>query len=165
MLELKSSPDALEQLTDGSLADNRIGFVFTLFPVAGLFGKDGMSTVQVPTVIIGGSLDIASPVAVEQVAAFKGLTTDQKYLYLAENLSHTAELTRVALEITHPDTDVVEGFSKTQERFTDLIITLAIAYGNVYLKDDSAYLPYLTSAYVKAVSIAPVHFHLVRSIE
>ena len=164
-LELKSLPDALKKLTDGSLSDDRIGFVFTLSPVASLFGKDGMNAIQVPTVIIGGALDIASPVAVEQVAAFQGLTMAQKYLYLAENLSHTPELTRVALEITNPNIEVVEGFSQTQNLFTDLIITLAIAHGNVYLQGDNSYLPYLTSAYVETVSVEPVKFHLLRSVE
>lgn len=164
-LELKSLPDALKKLTDGSLSDDRIGFVFTLSSVASLFGKDGMNAIQVPTVIIGGALDIASPVAVEQVTAFQGLTIAQKYLYLAENLSHTPELTRVGLEITNPNIEVVEGFSKTQDLFTDLIITLAIAHGNVYLRSDDSYLPYLTSAYVETVSVEPVKFHLLRSVE
>ncbi|MEM9767848.1 MAG: alpha/beta hydrolase, partial [Cyanobacteria bacterium P01_D01_bin.71] len=37
-LELQASPNVLQQLTDGSLADDRIGFVFTLSPVSNLFG-------------------------------------------------------------------------------------------------------------------------------
>lgn len=163
-LELETSPNALQQLTDGSLADDRIGFVFTLSPVSNLFGAAGMSNIQAPTVIMGGALDIASPVALEQVNAFEGLTTVEKYLYLAQNLSHTPELTRVALAVTNPNTEVVEGFQETQNRFTELVITLAIAHGNVYLQEDDSFLPYLTSAYVETVSVEPVKLHLVRSI-
>ncbi|MEM8544638.1 MAG: alpha/beta hydrolase [Cyanobacteria bacterium P01_H01_bin.119] len=163
VLELEASPNALQQLTDGSLADDRIGFVFTLSPVTNLFGEAGMSSIQVPTVIMGGALDIASPVALEQVTAFEGLTIAQKYLYLAQNLSHTPELTRVALEVTDPNTEVIEGFKETQNRFTELVITLAIAHGSVYLQEDDSYLPYLTSAYVETVSVEPLKLHLIRS--
>ncbi|MEM9769903.1 MAG: dienelactone hydrolase, partial [Cyanobacteria bacterium P01_D01_bin.71] len=164
-LELQASPNVLQQLTDGSLADDRIGFVFTLSPVSNLFGEAGMSNIQVPTVIMGGALDIASPVALEQVVVFEGLTTAQKYLYLAQNLSHTPELTRVALEVTNPNTEVVEGFNETRDLFTNLIVTLAIAHGNVYLQDDEDFLPYLTSAYVETVSIEPIKLHLLQSVE
>lgn len=164
-LELQASPNVLQQLTDGSLADDRIGFVFTLSPVSNLFGEAGMSNIQVPTVIMGGALDIASPVALEQVVVFEGLTTAQKYLYLAQNLSHTPELTRVALEVTNPNTEVVEGFNETRDLFTNLIVTLAIAHGNVYLQNDEDFLPYLTSAYVETVSIEPIKLHLLQSVE
>lgn len=164
-LELKASPDTLQRLTDGSLADDRIGLVFTLSPVSSLFGEAGVSNIQVPTVILGGALDIASPVALEQLSTFQGLTTEQKYLYLAQNLAHTPELTRVALEVANPNTEVIEGFNATQDLFTELVITLAIAHSNVYLRDDESYLPYLTSAYVETASVEPVKLHLVRSIE
>ncbi|NEQ43813.1 MAG: alpha/beta hydrolase [Leptolyngbya sp. SIOISBB] len=163
-LELKASPNALQQLTDGSLADDRIGLAFTISPVSSLFGETGMRNIQVPTVIMGGALDIASPVAVEQVATFRGLNTAQKYLYLAEQLSHTPELTRVTLEVTNPNTEVLQGFNENQDLFTDLVITLAIAHGNVYLQEYESYLPYLTSAYVETVSVEPLKLHLVRSV-
>ncbi|MEO1300576.1 MAG: alpha/beta hydrolase [Cyanobacteria bacterium J06636_16] len=81
-LELLESPDAMQQLADGSLADERIGLVIALAPVSNLFGESGVGKIQIPVVIMGGAADVASPVALEQLTAFRGLTTSEKYLYL-----------------------------------------------------------------------------------
>lgn len=162
LLELDES--SIQQLTDGSLADERVGHVFALAPVSNLFGESGMEKIQVPVVILGGATDVASPIALEQLVAFQGLTTPEKYFYLGENLSHTPGLTRVVLSVTSPNSDVVENFNEAEELFSNLLISLAIAHAQVYLLDNESYRPYLTSAYVEAVSVEPTKLHLLRSI-
>ena len=161
VLELEES--SIQQLTDGSLADERVGHVFALAPVSNLFGENGMGKIQIPVAILGGATDVASPIALEQLVAFQGLTTPEKYFYLGENLSHTPGLTRVVLSVTNPNSDVVENFDEVEELFSNLIVSLAIAHAQVYLLNDESYRPYLTSAYVEAVSIEPTKLHLLRS--
>ena len=163
-LELQETPDAIQQLTDRSLADERVGFVMAISPVSSLFGEDGMGQIQVPVVLFGGAFDIASPVALEQLTAFQGLTTSPKYLYLGENLAHTPALTRLALNATNPNRAIVDNLEETEELFSGLVVSLAIAHSKVHLQGDEAYQPYLTSAYVEAVSQEPFKLHLLQSI-
>lgn len=162
LLELEESP--IQQLTDGSLADERVGHVFALAPVSNLFGEEGMGEIQIPVVIMGGATDVASPIALEQLVAFQGLTTPERYFYVGENLSHTPAMTRIILSVTNSSSDIVENFNEAEELFSSLIVSLAIAHGQVYLLDDESYRPYLTSAYVEAVSIEPTRLHLLRAV-
>ena len=164
MLELADSPNVIRQLTDGNLADERVGLVMAMAPVSSLFGENGMGRLQMPVVIMGGARDIATPIALEQIVAFQGLTTSQQYLYLGENLSHSPLLTRLALNTFNPNSDVIDDLDETAEIFSSLIVSLAIAHGHVYLLDNESYRPYLTSAYVEAVSVEPFKLHLLRSI-
>lgn len=163
LLELTESPQAIQQLTDGSLSDERVGLVIALAPLSNLFGEQGMGQVQIPVVIMGGAYDIATPIVLEQLTAFQWLNIPEKYFYLAENLSHTSDLTRAVLDLVYPRGDVVENFNETEEWLFNLTVTLLIAHGNHYLLGDESYRPYLTSAYVEAVSVEPTRLHLLRS--
>jgi len=159
----EGNPEAIQQLTDGSLADERVGLVLALAPVSSLFGQTGMGEIQSPTIIMGGTSDIATPIALEQVIAFQGLTTPERYLYLGDNLSHSPALTRLALNTLNPSSDIAENFDAAEELFSNLIVSVAIAHARVHLQGDESYRPYLTSSYVEAVSVEPVKLHLVRS--
>lgn len=164
LLELKASPQVLQQLTDGSLADERIGLVFALSPLSNLFGEKGMEKIQVPVVIVGGAYDIATPIVQEQLAAFQGLTTPEKYFYLAQNLSHTSALTRAVLDLAYPRSGIVDRFNASEQWLFNLMVTLLIAHGQVSLVGDETYNPYLTAAYVETVSVDPTRLHLLRSV-
>ena len=164
LLELQSSPQVLQQLLDGSLADERIGSVFALSPLSNLFGEKGMEKIQVPVVIVGGAHDIATPIVQEQLAAFQRLTTSEKYFYLAQNLSHTSALTRAILDLAYPRSGIVESFNASEQWLFNLMVTLLIAHGQVSLVGDETYSPYLTAAYVEAVSVEPTRLHLLRSL-
>ncbi|MEM9485797.1 MAG: dienelactone hydrolase, partial [Cyanobacteria bacterium P01_F01_bin.116] len=164
LLELKDSPDLLQQLTDGSLADERVGLVLVLSPLSNLFGDKGIEHLQMPVVIVGGTHDIATPIVQEQLAAFQSLTTPDKYFYLAENLSHTTALTQAILGLAYPNSGLVERFNASEPRLFNLMATLWIAHGKVSLLEEQAYSPYLTSAYVEAMSVDPTRLHLLRSL-
>ena len=164
LLELKASPQVLQQLTDGSLADDRIGSVFALSPLSNLFGEKGMAKIQIPVVIVGGAYDIATPIVQEQLAAFQGLTTSDKYFYLADNLSHTTALTRAVLDLAYPRSGIVDSFNASEQWLFNLMVTLLIAHAQVSLMGDETYTPYLTAAYVEAVSVDPTRLHLLRSV-
>ncbi|MEM9482910.1 MAG: alpha/beta hydrolase [Cyanobacteria bacterium P01_F01_bin.116] len=164
LLELKDSPDVLQQLTDGSLADERVGLVLVLSPLSNLFGDKGIEHLQMPVIIVGGTHDIATPVVQEQLAAFQSLTTPDKYFYLAENLSHTTALTQAILRLAYPDSGLVERFNASEPRLFNLMATLWIAHGKFFLLGDNTYSPYLTSAYVETVSVEPTRLHLLRTL-
>ena len=164
LLELTESPQILQQLTNGSLADERIGSVFALSPLSNLFGEKGMAKIQIPVVIVGGAYDIATPIVQEQLAAFQGLTVSERYFYLAQNLSHTTALTRAVLDLAYPRSGIVDRFNASEQWLFNLMVTLLIAHGHVYLMGDETYSPYLTAAYVETVSVEPTRLHLLRSL-
>ncbi|ESA33944.1 dienelactone hydrolase [Leptolyngbya sp. Heron Island J] len=164
LLELTESPQVLEQLINGSLADGRIGSIFALSPLSNLFGENGMGKIQIPVVIVGGAYDIATPIVQEQLAAFQWLTTSERYFYLAENLSHTSALTRAVLDLVSPRSDIVDSFDASEKWLFNLMVTLLIAHAQVSLVGDEIYNPYLTAAYVENVSVEPIKLHLLRSL-
>ncbi len=168
ILELKAvssteNQKAIQQLTDGSLRDERVGLVAAFAPLSNLLGEQGLSNIQVPVTIVGGAYDVATPIIQEQLAAFQSLATSQKYFYLAENLSHTTELTRSILELLHPSSDMAERFDQSERWFFSLAVSILIAQGKVHLAGDKSYQLFLSAAYVEAVSTAPTKLHLLRS--
>ena len=100
----------------------------------------------------------------EQLAAFQRLTTSEKYFYLAQNLSHTSALTRAIPDLAYPRSGIVESFNASEQWLFNLMVTLLIAHGQVSLVGDETYSPYLTAAYVEAVSVEPTRLHLLRSL-
>ncbi|MEM0980381.1 MAG: alpha/beta hydrolase, partial [Cyanobacteria bacterium P01_H01_bin.58] len=164
VLELMAFPEVMRQLTDGSLADDRVGLVIGLAPLTNLFGENGMKPIQIPVVIGGGDYDVATPIALEQLTAFQWLTTPQKYFYLAQNRSHTSALTRIILDQVYPKENISENFDEAEEWLFSLTDSLIIAHGKVHLLGDESYRPYLTSAYVEVNSVEPNRIHLLRSL-
>ena len=163
VLELSTSPQVIQQLTDGSLTDERVGFVFALSPMSNLFGEQGIRKIQIPVAIAGGTYDVATPIIQEQLLAFQSLTTTSKYFYLVEKLSHTPELTRTLLELIHPRSNIAENFEATEDGLFNSMVTVLIAHGKVHLLNDETYQPYLTSAYVESVRVNPSRVHLIQS--
>ncbi|MGA7934276.1 MAG: alpha/beta fold hydrolase [Kovacikia sp.] len=166
LLELTDSPDVIRQLTDGSLRDPRVQMVMAFAPVSNLFGKTGMSKIQIPVAILGGAYDVAAPVVPEQVDVFGRLaaTDSDKYLYLAENTSHNADLTRITQKLFNPGVEVTQNLEETRQLFRGVIKNLLVAFGRVYLLGQEDFRPYLTSAYVETVSVEPQKLHLVHSL-
>ncbi|MBE9063167.1 alpha/beta hydrolase [cf. Phormidesmis sp. LEGE 11477] len=163
-LELSASPETSQQLADGRLKDERVALVIALAPLTNLFGSQGMSQIDVPVVIMGGARDVMSPIVLEQMHAFRWLQTPHKYFYLAENTAHTPEMSRFILNLSQPETDIINRFDQSERDLFKLTVSLAIAHGKVHLLDDASYQPYLTSAYVNAVSPELTRLHLLRTM-
>ena len=164
VLELEASPDVINQLTDGSLADDRVGLVMAFDPVSSLFGDEGTGQIQIPTFMLGSSLDVAAPIVLEQLTTFERLQTPQKYFYVGDNLSHTTALTKLMWNLVNPNSTVEADFDSADAWLSSIAFSLVIAHGKVHLLEDESYLPYLTSAYVEAVTKPPFKLHLLRSL-
>ena len=95
---------------------------------------------------------------------FQRLATPQKYFYLAEKISHTTELTRVALDMFQPETRSARSVDQSVQQVYSLVSSLAIAHGRFHLLNDDEYLPYLTSSYIQAATQEPFRLHLVQSL-
>ncbi|MGK7907243.1 MAG: alpha/beta hydrolase [Synechococcus sp.] len=71
------------------IADDRVAAILAINPIgSALFGPDGFSQIQIPTMIIVGSNDFFAPAMGEQVNPFTWLTNEHRYLVLVENGTH-----------------------------------------------------------------------------
>ncbi|MEO1391227.1 MAG: dienelactone hydrolase, partial [Cyanobacteria bacterium J06634_6] len=90
--------------------------------------------------------------------------TPQKYFYVGDNLSHTTALTKLMWNVVNPNSTVEADFDNADAWLSSIAFSLVIAHGKVHLLEDESYRPYLTSAYVEAVTTPPFELHLLRSL-
>jgi predicted dienelactone hydrolase len=163
-LELQDDPDTMRQLAVDGVGDSRVKLVMPFAPVSYLFGESGMAKIQIPVAITGGAYDIVARVVPEQIDTFGWLTTPEKYLYLLENTSHGPSITRTINLLFYPDQDFEQGVDEGLALTRGTSQALAVAFARVYLEGDTAYEPFLSSAYVEAVSEEPFKRYLVREL-
>ncbi len=163
-LELTADPAVVEQLGTAGVQDRRVKLVMGAAPVSHLFGAEGMGRINIPVIIAGGAFDIIAPVVPQQLKAFHSLKTPERYLYLWENTSHTADLTRLINRALYLNSDFEQGIEEGVVLNRALTKALSAAFAKVYLAREEAYHPFLTAAYVEAVSETPFKRRLVREL-
>lgn len=142
------------------VGDPRVKAAFAAYPLTNVvFGPEGMGTINIPTFIMAGSRDIFTPVIVEQIHPFIWLTSPTKYLGLMTNGTHfsTAEdavSQRLPGFLRSPRPDLGRSYFKA----------LSVAFFHVYLENQAAYQPYLTSKFADGFSQDPLKLHVIRSL-
>ncbi|MFQ4138417.1 alpha/beta hydrolase [Nodosilinea sp. PGN35] len=162
-LELQTDAAAMARFAQGT-QDDRVKLVMAFAPVSNLFGPRGMAQVAVPVMLLGGEVDLVAPVVPQQVAAFSWLRGDDRYLYLGENTSHGPDFTRLASRFLYIDEALEQGIDEAIATTQGVNRSLVVAFSQVYLGDREAYRPFLSAAYVEAVSAAPFRLHLAREL-
>jgi predicted dienelactone hydrolase len=139
--------------------DERVKAVFAGNPVNyGIFGPKGLSQIQIPAFIAGGSDDPATPTVFEQAQSFPELASPTKYLALAEGQAHVnlsqldAGLTHMlnsipGLKLAHPE--LIRGYADS----------MLLAFFKTHLVGDSSYQPYMHASYANYLS-RDQHFKL-----
>jgi len=125
---------------DYQLKDSRVKAVISINAMGGIFGKAGISSVDIPTMFISGTNDIIMPPVAEQIKPFSWISEDiDKYLVLVKPGTHFSFL-REGLGVL-PVPDGVVGISPTQAY--PVINTLATLFFQAHLngqESDRAYL-------------------------
>ena len=130
------------------LKDHRVTAVVAGHPLgAALYGPEGIGQIDVPLLMVSGSKDVVSPVVTEQFHPFIWLQTEPKYLAMLDVGTHFS---------SKPGRDAA-GFFKLiagehREVGASYYQALSVAFWNVYLRGDEAYLPYLTAQYGEQLS-------------
>ncbi|NJO67263.1 MAG: alpha/beta fold hydrolase [Leptolyngbyaceae cyanobacterium RM1_405_57] len=141
-----------------ALHDERLRAVFVFNPIgSSLFGADGLSQIEIPVMMVGGSQDAIAPALVEQICPFTWLTTPERYLALIQGGTHVyiAQREATALPILDsPDPLLARRYLKI----------LSLAFAQTHVADRPEYQPYLTAAYGQAISQAPMRLRLVHSL-
>ncbi|MBW4695971.1 MAG: alpha/beta hydrolase [Lyngbya sp. HA4199-MV5] len=143
-----------------TLRDPRIKAVFAINPLSStIFSQQGMSQIQLPVAIVGGSEDIFTPAVPEQIRPFTWLQTPNKYLVLIEKGNHfSAPMPSPASEQVFPLPSNLLGSNPALAQA--YIKALSLAFFQTHLANRAEFQPYLSAAYVQSLSQAPLTLSL-----
>ncbi|MEA5569961.1 alpha/beta hydrolase [Calothrix sp. UHCC 0171] len=163
-LQCRANELLQERVVVSNLQDSRIKAVMAINPLNSVvLGKQGLSKIQVPVMLMGGSQDIITPLVPEQVIPFTWLQTKNKYLATIENATHfsTAEkldnsqgVLPVPKQLVGPDPAIAQTYVKS----------LSVAFFQTHLLNQQQYQPYLSAAYSQYISQAPLNLSFVKSL-
>jgi predicted dienelactone hydrolase len=147
-----------------TLQDSRIKAVMAMNPLSSVvLGKQGLSKIQVPVMLMGGSQDIITPAIPEQVNPFIWLQTENKYLAIIDNATHFSTTEKldsskgvlpVPKELIGPDPAIAQTYVKS----------LSVAFFQTHLLNQQQYQPYLSAAYSQYISQKPLDLSFVQSL-
>ena len=124
------------------LRDPRIKAAIAINPMAKIFGETGMSSIQVPTMMISGTNDLIMPPVAEQIRPFSWLDENlDKYLVLVKPGTHFSFLQEGLGILPVPDAAV--GPSPTNAH--PALKAISTAFFQVYLNQQTEYKTYLES--------------------
>lgn len=145
------------------IQDQRIKAVMAINPLnSTILGQTGLSQIKVPTMLVGGSQDIFTPVVPEQIRPFTWLSTPNKYLVLIENGTHFSTLDKLdSGENVLPVPASLIGPNPAIAR--TYINALSLAFFQTYLRNQQQYRPYLSASYAQFISQSPLNLSLIQS--
>ncbi|MBD2386861.1 alpha/beta hydrolase [Cylindrospermum sp. FACHB-282] len=146
------------------LKDDRIKAVIAINPFnSSIFTQRGVSQIQVPVMLVGGSQDIVTPVVPEQILPFTWLTYPNKYLVLIENATHFT-----ALAEPTPENSVLPVPSAllgpNPGPAYSYLRALSVAFLQTHLLNRPEYRPYLQPSYGQYISKEPLNLSLLQSL-
>jgi predicted dienelactone hydrolase/ABC-type amino acid transport substrate-binding protein len=145
------------------LRDSRIKAVVAAHPLtSALYGPEGMSKVEVPTLMVAGSTDIVTPVVQEQIHPFLWLKSPEKYLALLNPGTHFSSTLRSDTKGVSSIPKFIIGTNFDLGR--PYFFGLSTAFFNVHLKQRQQDLPYLSSSYNKSLSQEGLDINFIQSL-
>ena len=124
------------------LRDSRIKAAIAINPMAKIFGEAGMSSIQVPTMMISGTNDLIMPPVAEQLRPFSWLDENlDKYLVLVKSGTHFSFLQEGLGILPVPDNVVGPSPSNAHPALK----AISTAFFQVYLNQQVEYKTYLES--------------------
>lgn len=136
--------------TDNGLRDPRVKAVISAHPLtSAIFGSEGISKIDIPLLMISGSNDVITPVAVEQIQPFTWLEQPNKYLLLFDPGTHFTSSEPPSYQPSY----IASRLIGTNRKQGSIVFRgISVAFMEVYLRGNTAYLPYLSSAYTQKIS-------------
>lgn len=151
-----------------NLKDSRIKAALAAHPLSSaIFGREGMSEVDIPLLMTAGSEDLVAPTVTEQIHAFVWLQSNPKYLALFNPGTHfiTSEQSPEGIEVI-PSFLIGEHQGLGREYFK----VLNVAFFNAYLRDGNEakqgeFLSYLNAGYAQFLSKDnPLNLSIIQSL-
>ena len=147
--------------------DPRIKAVFSVYPLTNpIFAPEGMSQIDIPTMIVTGSKDNTAPPVQNQIHPFLWLETADKYLAMLEPGTH---LTTVKVEDRGiegiPSVEINQQPDDRSKIARNYLNTISVAFFNRHLGGLEEYAPYLTAAYTQNISQEGMSLYLTQSLQ
>jgi predicted dienelactone hydrolase len=135
-----------------TLQDPRIKAIFAINPLGNtIFGRRGISKVNVPVFLMGGSDDVVTPVVPEQIYPFTWLQTPDKYLAILNKGTHFSAPAVNQNDAVFPVNDSLIGPDPKLAR--TYIKALNVAFFQTYLANRSEFRNYLNAAYANKLTL------------
>ena len=131
------------------LGDPRIKAAIAINPLGKIFGPEGMSAIEIPTMLISGTNDLIVPPVAEQIRPFIWLDNDlDKYLVLVKPGTHFSFLQEGLGVLPVPDALVGPSPSSAYP----LLKALSTAFFKVHLARQSEYRAYLENESLRTLN-------------
>lgn len=147
-----------------NLSDSRVKAVVAIDPLtSSIFGRPGLSVVKVPAMLVAGSADTVTPALLEQIQPFTWLGSPQKYLTLIEGATHfsTTGESAVKTAVLPIPSEVIGPSPSLARRYLN---ALSVAFFQTYITKQPGYAHYLTPAYARAISQAPLRLSITQTL-
>jgi predicted dienelactone hydrolase len=147
------------------MRDQRVVQVLALNAVTGrLFGKNGLSQVTVPTLLLTGTEDAITPSLDHQLRAFSQLTVP-KYLVAAIGGTHLSVTDRSNLNAALARSTLVkEHIGIEADPLRQLVRGVSLAFVKQLTPDAKTYQPFLTPAYAQSLSTKSMKLRLSKEL-
>ena len=123
-----------------------------------IIGRAGMSSIDVPTMLISGTNDLIMPPLAEQIKPFSWLNNNlEKYLVLVKPGTHFSFLQEGLGVLPVPDTAVGPSPSSAPT-----LKAISTAFFQVYLKQQPSYQPYLEQDYLNQLNNNAFELSIIR---
>lgn len=143
------------------LKDPRIKAAIAINPLGKMFGKAGISSIEIPTMLVAGTYDLITPPVAEQIKPFIWLDTDlDKYLVLVKPGTHFSFLQEGLGVLPVPDDFV--GPSPTSAY--PALKALSTAFFQVHLAGQTEYQSYLQKERASLLNNNTFKYTLLRSL-
>ncbi len=154
----------LPSSTQYNLQDRRIKAAIAINSIdSSIFGRAGISRIQVPVMMVSGGADTIAPALLEQILPFSWLTTPEKYLVLIERATHFSTIGE-----TEPEREAIaipsQAIGPSPAIARRYVRALSVAFFETYLAKNTQYRSHLSSSYVQAISQPPLGISLVQSL-
>lgn len=151
----------LDEDTSLAVQDERVQAVIALNPVtSSIFGEAGLSRLQTPVLMVGGSDDYIAPIVPEQIMPFTWFTHEESYLAIVERGTHFSFLDTSG----EGPLPVPESFIGPDPRLArPQLKGLTLAFFNRYLLDRTDEYGFLTQAYLETMDQDPFQYDIIHN--
>jgi predicted dienelactone hydrolase len=150
---------------DRDLRDRRVKAVLVVNPItSSVFGKSGLSQVEIPVMVVASSDDTVAPALYEQIIPFAWIpSTSQKYLALLTGGTHfsvigsgssSSEAVELPSQLIGDNPKQAQSYMKS----------LSVPFFTTYVVGDSQYKQYLNAAYAQVISQQSMGLNIVKSL-
>jgi predicted dienelactone hydrolase len=145
------------------LQDARVKSAIALNPLVGnLFGKNGLTYINKPVLILSGTEDSLTPALRNQIEPFNQLR-EPKYLLTAIGGTHLS-ISDPASTVSAATTIVRERRGEQTERLRQLTKGVSLAFIKQLTPEAKIYQPFLTSAYAQSFSTPELPLRLISDL-